>query len=217
MPKYHTVFQNYTTLRIDRPLSRGKGGGLLIYIKTSLEFSEVNIAGPSTRMKVLGVTVRGYAIFKVYSPPSHHIQTDGFDFLSKFIKFVLCGPWCFGTNHNGRALLSIIEAHDLVVLNSSVLTHYSLSGRHEWSVIDLSIVSADIASRCVAAVVTEFIGSDHSIVQIAIRGADPRGEIEFTSSTFGAIVHSVRCKCILCRVQVSTMSGASSVAIQWRF
>jgi len=67
MPKYRPVFQNYTMLR--------KGGGLLICIKTSLEFSEVKLAGPSTRMEVLGVTVGGYAIFNVYNPPSHHMQT----------------------------------------------------------------------------------------------------------------------------------------------
>jgi len=32
------------------PPSRGKSGGLLICIKTSLEFSEVNVADPTTRM-----------------------------------------------------------------------------------------------------------------------------------------------------------------------
>jgi len=37
----------------------------------------------------------------------------------------------------------------------------------------LSIVSADIASSCDATVFNEFIGCDHSIVQIAIRGSDP--------------------------------------------
>jgi len=39
--------------------------------------------------------------------------------------------------------------------------------------LDLSIVSADVASRCNATVHNEFIGSDHSIVQIEIRGSDP--------------------------------------------
>ena len=64
-PKHHPVFQNYTILRKDRPPSRGKGGGILICIKTSPEFSEVNLAGPSTRMEFLVVTVDGYAIFNV--------------------------------------------------------------------------------------------------------------------------------------------------------
>ena len=80
-PKYHPVFPNYTILRQDCPPFRGKGGGLLICIKTSLEFSEVNLSGPSTRMEVLGVTVGGYAIFNVYNPPSHHMQTENFVFL----------------------------------------------------------------------------------------------------------------------------------------
>ena len=80
-PKYHPVFPNYTILRQDRPPFRGKGGGLLICIKSSLEFSEVTLSWPSTRMEVLGVTVGGYAVFNVYNPPSHHIQTEYFVFL----------------------------------------------------------------------------------------------------------------------------------------
>ena len=49
-PKYHPVFPNYTILRQDRPPFRVKGGGLLICIKSSLKFSEVNLSGPSTRI-----------------------------------------------------------------------------------------------------------------------------------------------------------------------
>jgi len=132
-------------------------------------------------MEVLGVTVGGYAIFNVYNPPSHHMQTENFVFLSRFRKVVLCGNFnahhgmwgSLSANHNGRVLLSVLETHDFVVVNTSVLTHYSLSERYEWSVLDLSIVSADVASRCNATVHNEFIGSDHSIVQIAIQGSDP--------------------------------------------
>ena len=179
-PKYHPVFQNYTILRQNRPPFRGKGGGLLICIKTSLEFSEVNLSGPSTCMEVFGVTVGGYAIFTVYNPPSHHRQTENFVFLSRFNKVVLCGNFnahhgmwgSLSANHNSRVLLSVLETHDFVVLNTSVPTHYSLSGRYKWIVLDLSIVSADVASRYNATVHNEFIGSDHSIVQIAIRGSD---------------------------------------------
>jgi len=77
------------------------------------------------------------------------------------------------TNQIGRTLLSVIETHDFVVLNACVPPHYSHGGQYEWSILDLSIVSADIASRCDATVFNEFIGSDHVIVQIGIRGSDP--------------------------------------------
>ena len=77
-PKYHPVFPNYTILRQDRPPIRGKGGGLLICVKSSLEFSEVQLSGPSTRLEVLGVSVGGFAIFNVYNPPSHCMQTENF-------------------------------------------------------------------------------------------------------------------------------------------
>ena len=79
-PKYHPVFPNYTILRQDRPPVRGKGGGLLICVKSSLEFSEVQLSGPSTRLEVLGVSVGGNAIFNVYNPPSHRMQTENFVF-----------------------------------------------------------------------------------------------------------------------------------------
>ena len=142
-PKYRPVFPNYTILRQDRPPFRSKGSGLLICMKTSLDFSEINLSGPSTCMEVLGVTVGGYAIFNVYNPPSHHMQTENFVFLSRFRKVVLCGNFnvhhgmwgSLSANHNRRVLLSVLETHDFVVLNTSVPTHYSLSGRYEWRVV----------------------------------------------------------------------------------
>jgi len=91
----------------------------MICIKSSLEFSEVNLAVPGTRLEVFGVKVGGYAIFVVHYPLFHHIQTDSFDYLSRFGK-VLKGNfnahhcmWCsLSSNHNSRALLSDTEAHD---------------------------------------------------------------------------------------------------------
>jgi len=42
------------------------------------------------------------------------------------------------TNHNGRILLSVIEAHDFVVLNTSVPTHYIVDNTSGVSWICLS-------------------------------------------------------------------------------
>ena len=108
-PKYHPVFQNYTILRQNRPPFRGKGGGLLICIKTSLEFSEVNLSGPSTRMEVLGVTVGGYAIFNVYNPPSHYMQTENL-FFSQDLEKLSCVATSTLTMVCGAVSVQIITA-----------------------------------------------------------------------------------------------------------
>jgi len=107
--KYHPVFPTYTILRQDRPTFRGKGGGLLICIKSSHDFSEVDLSGPSTRMEVLGVTVGGYAIFNVYNPPSHHIQTENFVYLTGFRK-VFCVATLKLTTVCGAVSVQIITA-----------------------------------------------------------------------------------------------------------
>ena len=108
-PKYHPVFPNYTILRQDRLPFRGKGGGLLICIKSSLEFSEVNLSEPSTRMEVLGVTVGSYAIFNVYNPPSHHMHTENFVF-SQDLEKLFCVATSTLTTVCGEVSVQIITA-----------------------------------------------------------------------------------------------------------
>jgi len=80
----------------------------MICTKTSLEFSEVTLAGlSSTPLEVVGVKQGGYAIFNVYNLPSHHMQTDSFDFLSRFRKVVFCGH--FNAHHGMWAVLILIK------------------------------------------------------------------------------------------------------------
>jgi len=43
-------------------------------------------------------------------------------------------------------------------------THFSLTGRNAWSLLDLVLVSSSCASLCTCTVTSEFFGSDHSIV-----------------------------------------------------
>jgi len=54
--------------------------------------------------------------------------------------------------------------HDLVVLNTTTPTHFSLTERNAWSLLDLVLVSSSYASLCACTVTSEFLGSDHSIV-----------------------------------------------------
>jgi len=68
------------------------------------------------------------------------------------------------TNCSGRSLVEALVVHDIVVLNTTAPTHFPLTGRNAWSLLDLVLVSSSCASLCTCTVTSEFLGSDHSIV-----------------------------------------------------
>jgi len=68
------------------------------------------------------------------------------------------------TNCSGRSLVEALNVHDLVVLNTTTPTHFSLTAYNAWSLLDLVLVSSSCASLCTCTVTSEFLGSDHSIV-----------------------------------------------------
>jgi len=171
-PKYQPSIPQYQVIRKDRPLSKGKGGGLMVSVKTFLDFSNIDVAlQGSSILKVLGIAVHGFSIFNIYNPLQpldlHHLW-----FLSNFAKVILCGDFnahhgMWGseyTNCSGRSLVEALDVHDLVVLNTTTPTHFSLTGRNAWSLLDLVLVSSSYASFCTCTVTSEFLGSDHSIV-----------------------------------------------------
>jgi len=67
------------------------------------------------------------------------------------------------TNCSSTSLVEALDVHDLVVLNTTTPTHFSLTGRNAWSLLDLVLVSSSYASLCTCTVTSEFLGSDHSI------------------------------------------------------
>jgi len=68
-PKYQPSITHYHVIRKDRPLSKGKGGGLMVYVKISLVFSKIDVALPgSSNLEVLGIAVHGFSIFNIYNP-----------------------------------------------------------------------------------------------------------------------------------------------------
>jgi len=50
------------------------------------------------------------------------------------------------TNCSGRSLLEALDVHDLVVLNTTTPTHFSLTRRNAWSLLDLVLVSSTYGS-----------------------------------------------------------------------
>jgi len=172
-PKYQPSIPHYLVIRKDRPLSKVKRGGLMVYVKTSLDFSNIDVAlHARSNLEVLGIAVHGFSIFNIYNPPSNPFTIASFDFLSNLAKVILCGDcnahhgmWGSEyTNCSGRSLIEALDVHDLVVLNTTTPTHFSLTGRKAWSLLDLVLVSSSYASLCTCTVTSEFLGSDHSIV-----------------------------------------------------
>jgi len=78
-------------IRKDRPLSKGKGGGLImVCVKTSLDFSNIDVALPaSSNLEVLGIAVHCFSIFNIYNPPSNPLTSTSLDFLSNFGNVIL--------------------------------------------------------------------------------------------------------------------------------
>ena len=72
------------------------------------------------------------------------------------------------THSSGRSLVEALDVHDLVVLNTTTPTHFSLTGRNAWSLIDLVLVSSSYASLCTCTVTSEVLGSDHSVVLTSV-------------------------------------------------
>jgi len=68
-PKYQPSIPHYQVIRKDLPLSKGKGGGLMVCVKTSLDFSNIDVAlHASSNLAVLGIAVHGFSIFNIYNP-----------------------------------------------------------------------------------------------------------------------------------------------------
>jgi len=71
--KYQPSIPHYHVIRKDHPPSKGKGGGLMVFVKTSLDFSKIDVALPgSSNLEVLGIAVHGFPIFNISNPPSTH-------------------------------------------------------------------------------------------------------------------------------------------------
>ena len=144
----------------------------MVRVKTSLDFSNIVALHASSNLEVLGIAVHGFSIFNIYNPPSNPLTFTSLDFLSNFAKVILCGNFNAHhgmweseyTNCSGRSLVEALDVHDLVVLNTTTPTHFSLTGRNARSLLDLVLVSSSCASLCTCTVTSDFLGSHHFLL-----------------------------------------------------
>jgi len=122
----------------------------------------------------IGIAVHGFS-YLTFVTPSNPLTSTSCDFLSNFAKVLLCGDFnahgMWGskyTNCCGRSLAEALDVHDLVIVNSTAPTHFPLTGRNPWSLLDLFLVSRSYVSLCTSTVAGEFLGSDCSVVLTAV-------------------------------------------------
>ena len=80
--------------------------------------------------------------------------------------------------------MRFIDNGDHVLLNTTVPTHFTLSNQIQWSLLDLTIVSANIASKCNTKVTQDFLGSDHSVILTTIQGFDAPTKLQIPRWNF---------------------------------
>ena len=69
-PKYQPSIPRYQVILKDWPLSKGKGGGLMVCVETSLDFSNIDVAlQGSSNLEVLGIAVHGFPSLTFTTPP----------------------------------------------------------------------------------------------------------------------------------------------------
>ena len=126
----------------------------------------------------MDIKIGHYSIINVYNPPSCFLHVNNLEFLSHTNRLILCGG--FNAHHdmwgssqnttNGTVLVSLLDNHDYVILNSSSPTHFSLTRHTFWSLLDLAIVSNAIASNCSTTTTKNFLGSDNSKIHTTVNG-----------------------------------------------
>jgi len=118
-----------------------------------LNFSEIITPSAANGLEIMGMKIGHYSIINVYNPPSCFLDINNLEFLSILNRLILCGDfnahhgmWGSSKNNtNRRVLVSLLDNHDYVILNSSSPTHFSLTGHRFWSLLDFTIVSNSIA------------------------------------------------------------------------
>jgi len=80
-PKYQPLIPHYHVIRKYRLPSKRKSGGLMVCVKTSLDFSKIDVVLPSSsNLEVLGIAVHGFSIFNIFTPPPNPLTPASFDF-----------------------------------------------------------------------------------------------------------------------------------------
>ena len=172
--RYSPKIHGYTLFRKDKSAS---SGGLAMFVKESLQTSEIDIV-VSSNIEIQCIRVNYLHIYNIYIAPNCPIRDSDLTFLDNLPgRTIVMGD--FNSHHlarstyenpinnqRGRLLFDSLDRNKLALLNSTSPTRINLSTNavNRWSLLDLTIASIDIASKCQTHVTDQLIGSDHYII-----------------------------------------------------
>ena len=168
IPKYTPKLPGYQLFRKDRTQY---SGGVACFVRDSLHRYAHNVECPP-EFDILCITVSGLKVCNVYIPPSSQARDLTFldDLTSRSLIFGDFNAhhisWSRENNTRGICLSEAIDKNNLIILNSSVPTRINIASNAVFrsSLLDLTLASSDIATKCQTVVTDELIGSDHYIL-----------------------------------------------------
>ena len=165
---------NYHIIRRDRATN---GGGVAILIRKDVKFNEIDtsefneeflaISFESQRKKI--------GLATIYNPPGHSPNIENFKYIkNKFPLAIFMGDFnckhayfgCKKANKEGDILFNIIEELDLYITNDDTPTHRPNTTIGD--LLDLAIVSREMAPKIESCDVGLDIGSDHLPVHLML-------------------------------------------------
>lgn len=183
-PKGKFNLPGYNIFRRDRQELPGQDlklkGGVMTCVASHLPSQEMMVTTPN--IESLGVTVHlnggKYNIINVYDPPKNdNNKLNDYNILMSITgRVIIVGDFnahnvvwdpVAATDNRGRLLLDCIESNQLVLLNiPGVKTYQHHTGSE--SVLDLAIVSKNIAAQCTWLPLNNHLGSDHAPIIITL-------------------------------------------------
>lgn len=158
----------YEVIRKDR--INGRGGGCATFIKENVIYRQINNEGniESICIELMG-TQGVIRVLNFYNPCSElTIDILKSAMGEKANKMIICGDFnahnCIwgskSTDKNGEIIEEFMEDNSLVCLNDGNPTRIDIA-RGGMSCLDVTVVSASLAGKCMWSVSKDNIGSDH--------------------------------------------------------
>ena len=176
--KYQTPkFVNYNVIRKD--FTKHSRGGLAILIKTGISFTVLN-TDEIENVEVFSVNIKtetGHLeIVNTYIAPDIKLTKTQIEKIFPLKSAIVLGDFnthskswgCTNVNERGQILEEILNDKQLTVLNTGQPTRIPSINSKNRSVIDLSIVTKELALNCQHYVTNNSMGSDHYLCNIII-------------------------------------------------
>ena len=176
LENHHLRIRDYTVYRLDATDGLHAHGGVALIVKSIVPSRRISI---NTDLQVLAVRVflptMSFTVCNWYLPPGQNITEMDINAVISGLPppYILVGDFnahnsLWGSTRvcrRGEMIENIMQAHNLVLLNTGAPTHMCFA-TGSLSSIDLTLCSSTIASHLEWTVLSEVYGSDHFPVSV---------------------------------------------------